>query len=201
MTVVVSTFQICEVQYQSYKMRQYIAAFEFVKISKVQSVRNATGCVQEVAAFFNMSAKRNYVLKNVLGHKLRRYRETRWGERHESILMFLEDFPKIVEALQIASGWNNNATASKANCLLHTILNCEFIITIFSLSDIMNATVVLSKYLQDEDIDICRTQEKITHAIEVLKDKRQKSEEFFCIIFKNAKKSWKHWMSLFAFHG
>ena len=52
----------------------------------------------------------------------------------------------------------------------------------------MNTTVVLSKYLQEEDIDICRAQENITHAIEVLKDKRQKSEEFFRIIFKNAKK-------------
>lgn len=128
----------------------------------------------------------------MLGHKLRGYCETRWVERHESILVFQEDLPKIVKALQIVSGWNDNATASKANCLLHAILNCEFIVTIFSLSDIMNANVVLSKYLQEGDIDICRDQEKITHAIEVLKGKRQKSEEFFCIIFKNAKKPWTH---------
>ena len=83
------------------------------KCSTVQSVRNATGCVQKVAAFFNMSAKCNYVLKNVLGHKLRGYCETHWVERHESNLMFQEDLPKIVEALQIVSGWNDNPTASK----------------------------------------------------------------------------------------
>lgn len=158
------------------------------KCSKVQSVRNAIGCIKEIASFFNMSAKRNYVLKEVLGHQMRGYCETRWVERHVSILEFQEDLPKIAQALQIVSGWDDNTTAAKANCLLHSISNCDFIITIFSLSDILSATVVLSKYLQVENVDICRAKEKITQAIEVLKEKREKCSEFFSMIFENAKK-------------
>jgi len=55
------------------------------KLSSVQSVRNAVGTVKEVIAFFNASAKRNFILKSVAGGQLQSLCETRWVERHDSL--------------------------------------------------------------------------------------------------------------------
>lgn len=159
------------------------------KCNKVQSVRNAVGTVKEISRFFTSSAKRNSILKKVLGHQMRGYCETRWVERHESIFEFTEDLTKIAEALKIVSKWNDSSTASKANCLLCSISTCEFIITMHCLSDITDATCVLSKYLQSETIDLCSARDKVMHTIKVLQNKRQNPDQFFSLIFNTAEKT------------
>lgn len=159
------------------------------KCNSLQNVRNAVGTVKEITRFFNSSGKRNFVLKKVLGHQMRGYCETRWVERHESILEFTEDLPKIAEALRNLSKWRDSSTASKGNNLLCSISTCDFIITMHCLSDITDATVVLSKYLQLESIDLCSAKEKITHTIKVLQDKREKSHQFFSLLFEAAEKT------------
>ncbi|XP_065572736.1 52 kDa repressor of the inhibitor of the protein kinase-like [Artemia franciscana] len=50
------------------------------KRSAVSSIRNAIGTIKEVVAFFNASAKRNYVLNKVLKAQLGGIGETRWIE-------------------------------------------------------------------------------------------------------------------------
>ncbi|XP_016664821.2 52 kDa repressor of the inhibitor of the protein kinase-like [Acyrthosiphon pisum] len=55
------------------------------KCSTVQSVRNCVGTMKEIISFFNVSAKRHYILKNTLkGHNhLISICETRWVKRHD----------------------------------------------------------------------------------------------------------------------
>ncbi|KAG8180978.1 hypothetical protein JTE90_024726 [Oedothorax gibbosus] len=167
--------------------RNHALNLALAQSSKTQSVRNILGTIKEVAKFFKSSAKRNYVLKDLLGHQVKSYCETRWVERHESLFDFQEDLPKIDEALQAISTWNDASTASKASCLHNAISNCEFIITLFSLTDVLSSTVVLSKYLQEESVDIVSATNKVEQAIKILKEKRTNCDKLFSIIFHSSK--------------
>ncbi|KAG5871454.1 hypothetical protein JTB14_026906 [Gonioctena quinquepunctata] len=73
------------------------------KSSSVQSVRNALGVMKDVVSFFTASSKRNYVLKHILQGQLHSLYETRWEERHDSVLQFRVILPKIVQSLDIIS--------------------------------------------------------------------------------------------------
>lgn len=65
---------------------------------------------------------------------------TRWVERHDSILIFMELYDSISEALEDISQWVDLDTSSKAKRLLIAIQDPEFLITthivgkIFSIS-------------------------------------------------------------------
>lgn len=65
----------------------------------IQSVRNAIGTIQEIIKFFNVSAKRNFILKKHLGYQLTSHCITRWIERHDSVLQFINDLPFILKSL------------------------------------------------------------------------------------------------------
>nr|CAI5843536.1 unnamed protein product [Callosobruchus analis] len=58
------------------------------KSSNIQDIRNAVGTIKETIAFFNASSKRNKVLKFVNSAQLISLCETRWIERHRSVLQF-----------------------------------------------------------------------------------------------------------------
>lgn len=64
--------------------------------SKVISVRNTIGILKEIIAFFNASAKRHLVLKNITGKALIGLCQTRWIEMHDSILQFKFALPKVI---------------------------------------------------------------------------------------------------------
>ncbi|CAG9814672.1 unnamed protein product [Phaedon cochleariae] len=82
--------------------------------SKIQSIRNTVGVVKEVISFFNQSAKRNSVLKSVVGKQLMSLCETRWVERHDSFIIFSEALPKVIKALEEISHWNDNNSSKSA---------------------------------------------------------------------------------------
>jgi len=63
---------------------------------KVKSVRNSIGTIQEIVQFFNASSKRNFILKNNLGYQLSSHCTTRWIERHDSLLEFINDLPHLI---------------------------------------------------------------------------------------------------------
>lgn len=64
--------------------------------SKVVSIRNTVGCLKEIVAFFNGSAKRTTILKNKLGKSLSGLCQTRWIEQHDGILQFKSTLPKVI---------------------------------------------------------------------------------------------------------
>ncbi|VEN52714.1 unnamed protein product [Callosobruchus maculatus] len=100
---------------------------------KVQSVNNANGTIQEIVSFFQQSAKRNFILMKHLKCKLKSPCQTRWVERHDSILQFVNDLPSIVQALLEITDWDDSTSSSKANILTKAICDCEFILAIYSL--------------------------------------------------------------------
>ncbi|KAH9372641.1 hypothetical protein HPB48_007829 [Haemaphysalis longicornis] len=74
--------------------------------SAVQDIRRAFGTISEVCTFFQLSPKRTAVLKKHLEastkslRRLRRYCETRWVERHDSVALFGEALSEIFHSLE-----------------------------------------------------------------------------------------------------
>jgi len=157
------------------------------KCSTVQSVRNCVGTMKEIISFFNVSAKRHYILKNTLKDRnhLISICDTRWVERHDSILLFKKCLPDIIKSLTSISEWEDMTSSSKANTFLNTI-NCEFIISMYSLSSILSVTYHASKILQLRDQDISSAFEIVRDIVLVLKEKRSNATDVFNNIFKES---------------
>lgn len=145
----------------------------FSKSNKVQSVRNAIGTMQEITKFINVSAKRNFILKKYLGYQLSSHCITRWVERHDSLLEFINDLPIKLKSLTEISSWHDISTSSKANSLCNVIQDSEFVMSIFCLNGIMCLTRPLSILSQNKNLDIFSATRKIKELRDVLGKKRE----------------------------
>lgn len=159
------------------------------KSTSVQSVRNSVRLMKEVIAFFNMSSKRNYVLKTVLNGKqrLKSLCETRWGDRHDSILIFKSSLHFIIKALTAISCWKEQDSSSRAKTLLTAICSCEFILSLNSLSSLLSVTACVSKLLQTVNSDISIAADIISDVLSNLENKRNNSTEEFKLLFEESK--------------
>lgn len=155
------------------------------KSSSVQGIRNAVGVIKEVCAFFKASAKRNFLLRGKLdGHsQIKSLCETRWVERHESVLQFQSNIKIIVDLLDIISNWRDREASSKAESLKNAVSSTVFIVSLCALSDILALTVNLSKILQTKSIDKQYATMLTQNIITVLKERRENSETYFRTVF------------------
>lgn len=157
------------------------------KSSTVQFVRNSVGIIKEVVAFFNSSSKRNFVLKSILkNHSLKTVCETRWIDRHDSILLFTTSFSDILVALNKVSEWSESESATKAKMLISALENCEFILTMFTLASILSITLPVSKCLQGKERDYITATNIIQLVLDNLSNKRTNCNQYFNIIYKEA---------------
>lgn len=154
-----------------------------IKGCNVQSVRNTFGTISEVVAFFNSSAKRNFVLKKCLGQSLHSLCQTRWVEKHDSILQFSTSLIKIIEALDNISEWSDTMASSKAHNLSKSLTCCEFIVALHVIANIFSITSPISRLLQSKKQDKLSATNIIKNVLSRLKAKRQESNDFFSEIF------------------
>ncbi|CAI6354812.1 unnamed protein product [Macrosiphum euphorbiae] len=135
-----------------------------------------------------MSSKRNFVLKTVLNGKphLKSLCETRWVERHDSIMIFKASIPQIIEALTNISEWSEQDSSSKAKILLTAMCTCEFIISIEILSNLLSVTAPISKILQGTDNDVLAAFDCIQDVISILENKRTQCEKVFQQLFEDS---------------
>ena len=150
----------------------YSLNLSLARTSTVQSVRNAVGTVKDVISFFNASAKRNFVIKQFAGKQLQGLCETRWIERHDSLLQFCTELRTTIRALKIISRWDDRDSSSKANNLKAALCNCELVVSLFSLCDILSLTLPVSKQFQGILIDFRSARLMIADVILVLKTRR-----------------------------
>lgn len=159
------------------------------KSSSVQDIRNAIGTMKEIINFFNVSPKRNKVLKQILidgnsGHEqLKKLCETRWTERHEAVLRFKTYFVEIVSALELVTKWKDTQSSSSAQTLLNTMLTTNFIVAVYCLSFTLNFTESASKLLQKKNLDAKLAKDLIKNIISVLKEKRENAKQTFSDTF------------------
>ncbi|XP_022160331.1 zinc finger MYM-type protein 1-like [Myzus persicae] len=159
------------------------------KSSNIQLIRNCVGVIKETISFFNLSAKRNFVLKKYLtGHKsLSSLCETRWVERHDSVMEFKNSLVNIVETLTEISQWNDITSSAKAKMLISALCTCDFILSLNSLSQILSVTYPISKILQKRDEDVVTASTHINCVIDVLQKYRSSCEDKFKSLFEESK--------------
>jgi len=170
--------------------KNHVLNLSISKSSNVQIVRNNVGIYQETISFFNLSSKRHFVLKNILkGSKrsITSFCETRWIERHTSILEFQTNLKEIIKSLTYISEWTDQISSSKANSLLLALCTSECIITLHVLSTILSITLPASKILQGVSQDVSAASDYIKNIITTLESKRINAEECFKEIFQEAK--------------
>ena len=159
------------------------------KSSNVQAIRNCLGVISEVVAFFNASAKRNFIIKRMLKSQLVSLSETRWVERHDALLTFNVELPKIFDALDSISKWNDRTTSSKARTLLSAIRESDFIVSLRCAVHVFSLTKSLSELFQKKSLDLLDAKNCIKDLLDVLQQKRENCEEMFAEIFKAAEKT------------
>jgi len=160
------------------------------KSSSVMSIKNSVGIIKETVKFFNMSAKRNFVLKKEFGKEkhLMSLCETRWTERHDSILIFKNSLQYIIKSLNLITEWQDNDSSVKAYSLLNSLTTCEFIISLFTLSDLLYLTAPASKLLQGIQNDLNFAEDCFKDIINVMVHRRSNSDIHFKTIFEESKK-------------
>jgi len=98
----------------------------------VSSIKHMMGVIGAVASFFSASAKRADKLKSVIESeisesnkqrktKLKTLCETRWVERHDSLMTFKELYVFILNALEELQHDTNTETSSKVLLYLNSI--------------------------------------------------------------------------------
>lgn len=90
------------------------------KSSSVMAIKNVIGTIKETVKFFNMSAKRNSVLRLVFGKEkhVLSLCETRWIERHYSVLILKNSLQYIIKSLNLITKWQDNDSSVKAYSIL-----------------------------------------------------------------------------------
>lgn len=156
------------------------------KSNSVANVRNTVGTMKSVISFFNTSAKKNIVMKNMIDGQLKSLCETRWVERHDGILQFRTYFKEIVKILNNISKWGETNTSSTASSLAHSLCTPQFILSTFSLVDILEITLPISQKLQKPDLDLHRASKVVQNTLYTLEMKRIDADSAFSGVFEEA---------------
>ncbi|CAN7949102.1 unnamed protein product [Ixodes pacificus] len=156
------------------------------KSSRVQAVRNAVGIMKEIISFFTASPKRNIVLKNALGHQLKGLCETRWVERHDSVIQFRDSLGCVSTAPDAIASWREMQSAAKAKALSVSLGDGEFLMAIVCLSDLLAHTLPLSRLRKKGCVDVHTARNTLTDTIAVLTAQRQNCEEVFRPLYEQA---------------
>lgn len=160
----------------------------------IQSIRNCTGTIQRVCVFFKYS-KRNNILIESISHlcsssnhkRLKLLCPTRWVERHDSVLIFIELFDAIIDSLSKISTWIDKLASSGAYQLLCAIKQPEFILSAYILGNVLSMSLPLSKLLQTQNIDLIEAIQNADNLENIIKNTRLNAEREFKIIFNNVK--------------
>lgn len=124
--------------------------------------------------------ERNTEDKKFHGTQLSGLCETRWVERHDSIIKFKAALPSIVEALDKISEWSDANSSSKANSLNKSGV-------ILALINILEQTLSLSRILQTPKLDLKNASDLILDTLSALEDNRKNCDKTFSTICSGLK--------------
>ena len=156
------------------------------KTMSIPAIRNCLGVIHEVANFFRNYPTANEALKGAIVAKIpdsEKKRlvslcETRFIERHDSVISFVELFPCICLALEEVSGMTKQIS-STASTLLAAVEKSQFLVSLLVCEKLFIFTLPLSMFLQEKSLDLAKALDHAKHAIETLDRLRKDSEERF----------------------
>ena len=148
--------------------------------SSVSDTRNMFGTVREITTFINDSAKRRTVARIALGDNggraLVTFCETRFVQRHDALLVFLQQYGSTIDAMQtIAAEAKNRKAVDKANSFLRAMTDSAFIVSLCCAYKVMAVTIVLSRSLQKVNQDLFQAMEQVDFVRTTLEKWRQGS--------------------------
>lgn len=156
------------------------------------SIRNAVGVITSVANYFRESAKRLHKLDEAMDdslkkgkHAVKKLCETRWIDRHDAILTFVDSLPFLHQVLESIAN-SDAANGSNAFSFMHSILSSEFIISVVILADVFALTLPLAKRLQAVNIDVLKAMSLVDAILKTLQSHRDESTEYFKSLYKKA---------------
>ncbi|KAK4887135.1 hypothetical protein RN001_003406 [Aquatica leii] len=145
--------------------------------------------MQAVISFFKQSAKRSQVWKESIDFiSISSLCETKWVDRHDSVLKFTTHLIELSKALSQIMKWKDTNSSSKALTLVYSIKQGEFIIALLCLADILKFTLPFSKQLQNKSIDLMDASAAVKDTQSVLEETRKYSDLYFKTIFEQAQK-------------
>lgn len=161
---------------------------------KVRALSNCLGTINSIGNFFRTSALRTDVLKETIKTNMPESRhknliamcETRWVQKHDSVIRFDELLIPIAEALEKLKETGNRETSQAANQLISAIRSDNFLITLKIALKIFMITVNLCKFLQGVDCDLSIACEHVDDVISTLSEIRQNADEHYSELYKHA---------------
>lgn len=160
--------------------------------STLRVIENTLSTISDACTFLSRSAHRVQALQQSIDtevptakrQRLKPLCPTRWVERHDSIIIFLELFPAIVKTLEELQ--ENPQVSSKATTILNSIEKCSFVIASLVIEKFSGLFLPLSKMLQKKDMDVFLANDLIGSLLEALNDDRKNEEGSFHEIFEKA---------------
>jgi len=149
---------------------------------QVSYVRNTFGTLKVLHSFIGASSKRYAIFEKIwiqIGNKngpktLKSLSDTRWSCRVDALNSVISNLSIIIDTLEDISE-KDSINGSDASALLSSMTNFEFIFCIVFLSDVMQVTNILSKYLQSSNINFDNVCTMAQQTIDVLKNCRSDS--------------------------
>lgn len=84
--------------------------------------------------------------------------------------------------------WTDKASSSKALSLVSTICTSEFLISLYSLIDVLKHSLVVSRLLQSDSLDLQNATQATQSILELLEEKRRNCNQEFRQIFSEAQR-------------
>ncbi|KAL4098636.1 hypothetical protein QTP88_023199 [Uroleucon formosanum] len=168
------------------------------KACEIPAIRNMFGIVGSVSVFLSSSAKRNNTLIRVISNdsteshpnkiKLKALCETRWVERHNSIITFHDLYKFILIALEELEKDSNRETSYKAANFNSSVRRSEFLVSLEIVANLFAYTKSLSIQLQSSKQDLSMAKKNIKNIIALFNNIRENPEDIFDSLFENAAK-------------
>ena len=157
-------------------------------------VRNTFSSLASIISFFHGYPLREERLRQAIQilcpesrrQRLKTLAVTRWVERHDAILVFLELLEPIVGALEELNQVAGGETASKANQLIHVCTSFDFIYSCTVLERPSALLLNVSKQLQSPNLDLFAVCSMIDNLVTIF-ERDMQDNEFITQIFTTAK--------------
>ncbi|KAJ8879046.1 hypothetical protein PR048_019652 [Dryococelus australis] len=117
--------------------------------------------------------------------------ETRWVEKHDAVLTFIDTLPCLYVVLETISEFSESRglrSTRKAFSFLHAIQSSEFLVSMVVLAEVVGLTPPLARKLQAWYMDVLETIKLVEATLGSLREKRYKSTDIFKKIFKESEK-------------
>ncbi|XP_050528122.1 52 kDa repressor of the inhibitor of the protein kinase-like [Daktulosphaira vitifoliae] len=157
------------------------------KSCTIPEIRNCIGSITSIISFFQKSPIRSEVFKKFIKHLIPGTRhetllkmcETRWVERHDSLLRFKELYLPITNTLRELEHHYNLETSQLAFQLSKTITSSSFVISLYVTEKLFAITLPLCKSLQIINVDLSECCEYVKNCVQVIRSIRENSEVEF----------------------